>query len=393
MHSMRRFFALKSIRRQITHDKSSNKLLWICVSIALSSTAAIEALFVVSGSEIINGISWVWPLESVVMTVVVDVELVVAIICTGLELLESLDLFDDRLTDALITPLPVALLSSAIYFLLSVLMSILFGPCLSLITSSNAFRIFSAASVFEECKNFKACRNTGSNSTIAAIFSFNQIYSLSFTHTKTVLMNNHRVNKCCPQSKIYIQFPKSQTKWPKPYLAAKMNFFFLLLLLLFTFSLLLFLLWEGNGLQYINGSEDLFRASSSTFVKRLNRPLNIQFVITRNVSIAICGFDFAVLFRWKTKCHLRTASYIPLETSRHFVQRSTNCEVTNTRSLRNNRCWCCFFFFVFRRISMKENFTFKRSSFVFKSYSRSWFMKRKEWFQTAKNIFKLLTSL
>lgn len=182
MHSMRRFFALKSMRWQITHTKSSKKLLWMFASIALSSSVAIDVADAVSGNEIITGISCGWPVKSVVNTVVVDDELVVtAIICTGLELLESLDLCDKRRTDACTMPLPVALLSSAIYFLLSVLMSILLGPCFWRITSSSAFRIFSAASLFDECKNRNACRNTGSKSTLAAIFStFNtNLFALS----------------------------------------------------------------------------------------------------------------------------------------------------------------------------------------------------------------------
>lgn len=192
VHSIRRFFALKSMRRQITHVKSSKKLLLMCVSMALSSTAAIVvAAGGVSGSEMMTGISWVWPLESVVITVVAVAEFVVtAIICTGLELLESLDLLlDERRTDDddddAFVPLPVALLSSAMYFLLNVLISILFGPCFSFITSSSAFRIFSAASLFDECKNFKACRNTGSNSTLAAIFSTFNIYMLCFFFSRS----------------------------------------------------------------------------------------------------------------------------------------------------------------------------------------------------------------
>lgn len=156
----------------------------MCVSMALSSMAAIVVTAGgVSGNEMMTGISWVWPLESVVKTVVVVAELVVtAIICTGLELLESSDLLlderriNDDNDDVVFVPLPVALLSSAMYFLLNVLISILFGPCFSFITSSSAFRIFSAASLLDECKNFKACRNTGSSSTLAAIFSTFNIF-------------------------------------------------------------------------------------------------------------------------------------------------------------------------------------------------------------------------
>lgn len=148
---------------------------------ALSSSVAIDVVVAVSGKEMMTGISCGWPVKSVVNTVVVDDDdVVTAIICTGLELLESLDLFDERRTDAFTIPLPVALLSSAMYFLLNVLISILVGPCFCLITSSSAFRIFSAASLFDECKNFKACRNTGSNSTLAAIFSTFNIHLVNF---------------------------------------------------------------------------------------------------------------------------------------------------------------------------------------------------------------------
>lgn len=244
MHSIKRFFALTSIWPQITHDKSSNRMSWICVSIALSSTAAIESLLDESGNEMINGISCVWPLESVVMTVVVDVVLVVAIICTGLEQLESLDLLDERLTAALITPLPVALLSSAIYFLLNVFINILFGPCFCFITSSRALRMFSAASVFGECKHFKAWRNTGSNSTLATI-----LISIILSNDFIFTFNSQNFRK---------MFRTTNKMAKALFRQANMNSFF-------SFSLLL--QNAGNPVHQRLGRS--FHPSSCTFVKRL----------------------------------------------------------------------------------------------------------------------------